>query len=337
METISIIVPVYNVENYLTKCVCSIQNQTLSDIQIILVDDGSTDRSGKMCDTFALTDKRIKVVHKSNAGLMAAWKTGVSHAKGEYIGFVDSDDWIDSDMYSVLIESAEKDKADLVVCGLVKEYENGQRIYARNLPKQGLYIGKEIEEKIYPIYFNGNNYSSRGITVNRVTKLYKREIMMGLLSDLSDEISIGEDLLTTFKCLIKSKRVTILGEFFPYHYRIHNQSMIMAYSDNKYEKIESLREELINCKCDSYDFAKQINTDYIKLMLSQLDEEILFSGKNYSELRSSIKKRFGSEAFKDILKESEYAKLPRKYRLYLLFFKFHLWDASILMRRLKRV
>ena len=129
----------------------------------------------------------------------------------------------------------------------------------------------------------------------------------------------------------------ILGDFYPYHYRINNQSMIKAYSDNKYEKIESLRKELINCKCDSYDFSKQINTDYIKLMLGQLDEEILFSGKNYSMLRNSIKKRFESEVFIGILKESEYEKLPRKYRLYLLFFKFHLWDASILMRRFKRV
>lgn len=334
---LSVIVPVYNVEKYLLECVNSIQTQTYKDLEIILVDDGSKDKSGEICDEIAASDPRVSVVHKQNGGLMAAWKTGVTYANGEYIGFVDSDDWIDEDMYSVLIESAEKDKADLVVCGLVKEYENGQQIYAGNIPKQGLYIGKEIEEKIYPVYFSGNNYASRGITVNKVTKLYKREILIDLLSGLSDEISIGEDLLTTFKYLIKSKRVTILGGFYPYHYRIHNQSMIKAYSDNKYEKIESLRKELINCKCDSYDFSKQINTDYIKLMLGQLDEEILFSRKNYSTLRSSIKKRFGSEAFIEILKESEYKKLPRKYRLYLLFFKFHLWDISILMRRLKRV
>ena len=334
---LSVIVPVYNVEKYLLECVNTIQAQSYKDLEIILVDDGSKDKSGEICDEIAASDSRISVVHKQNSGLMAAWKTGVTYAKGEYIGFVDSDDWIDLDMYSVLIESAEKDKSDLVVCGLVKEYENGQQIYARNIPQQGLYIGKEIEEIIYPLYFNGNNYSSRGITVNRVTKLYKRDIMMGLLNDLSDEISIGEDLLTTFMYLVKSNRVTILGEFFPYHYRIHNQSMVKTYSDNKYQKVESLRKELIDCKCDSYDFVKQINTDYIKLMLSQLDEEILFSGKNYSKLRSSIKNRFGSEVFKDISKASEYEKLPRKYRLYLLFLKLHMWDVVILMRRLKRV
>ena len=334
---LSVIVPVYNVEKYLLECVNTIQAQSYKDLEIILVDDGSQDKSGEICDEIAASDSRISVVHKQNSGLMAAWKTGVTYAKGEYIGFVDSDDWIDLDMYSVLIESAEKDKSDLVVCGLVKEYENGQQIYDRNIPQQGLYIGKEIEEIIYPLYFNGNNYSSRGITVNRVTKLYKRDIMMGLLNDLSDEISIGEDLLTTFMYLVKSNRVTILGEFFPYHYRIHNQSMVKTYSDNKYQKVESLRKELIDCKCDSYDFVKQINTDYIKLMLSQLDEEILFSGKNYSKLRSSIKNRFGSEVFKDISKASEYDKLPRKYRLYLHFLKLHMWDVVILMRRLKRV
>ena len=109
MMKLSVIVPVYNVEKYLLECVNSIQTQTYKDLEIILVNDGSKDKSGAICDEIVASDSRVSVIHKSNGGLMSAWKTGVIHAKGEYIGFVDSDDWIDADMYSVLIERAEQD------------------------------------------------------------------------------------------------------------------------------------------------------------------------------------------------------------------------------------
>lgn len=96
---ISIIVPVYNVEKYIIECVRSLVNQTYTDIEIVLVDDGSTDMSGKICDELCQKDERIRVFHKANGGLMSAWKYGVLKSSGQYIGFVDSDDWVDSDMY----------------------------------------------------------------------------------------------------------------------------------------------------------------------------------------------------------------------------------------------
>ena len=100
---ISVIVPVYNVEKYLKKCIDSIRAQTYSNIEIILIDDGSTDTSGSICDEYANNFENIKVFHKKNGGLMSAWKYGFEHALGEYIGFVDSDDWIEAEMYCKLI------------------------------------------------------------------------------------------------------------------------------------------------------------------------------------------------------------------------------------------
>ena len=121
---ISIIVPVYNVEDYIEDCVNSIVNQTYNNIEILLVDDGSTDSSGKICDCLADRDPRIKVLHKQNGGLMSAWKQGVLNSTGEYIGFVDSDDEVDLDMYERLLKTAEADSADIVACGLIREYES---------------------------------------------------------------------------------------------------------------------------------------------------------------------------------------------------------------------
>ena len=124
---LSVIVPVYNVEKYLRRCVESILAQTEHDLEIILVDDGSTDTSGEICDEYAKKYGRIKTIHKENGGLTSAWIAGAKASVGDYLGFVDSDDWIDMDMYKRMYKKAKSHNADMVLCGLVKEFENEKR------------------------------------------------------------------------------------------------------------------------------------------------------------------------------------------------------------------
>ena len=114
---ISIIVPIYNVEKYLPKCIDSIINQTLENIEIILVNDGSTDSCAEIIESYANKDNRIKVIHKKNGGQSSARNMGLDIAKGEYIGFVDSDDWLHYDMYENMYKSIKKVNSDLCVCG----------------------------------------------------------------------------------------------------------------------------------------------------------------------------------------------------------------------------
>ena len=121
---ISVVVPVYNVEKYLERCVDSILSQTVKDLEIILVDDGSTDGSGAICDAYASRQERITVCHKENGGLTSAWKAGLALASGKYTGFVDSDDWIEPDMYERMLELAEREQADMTVCGLIFDFED---------------------------------------------------------------------------------------------------------------------------------------------------------------------------------------------------------------------
>ena len=113
--TISIIVPVYKVEAYLDRCVQSILNQTFSDFELILVDDGSPDRCGQMCDAYAQGDRRVRVIHKKNGGLSDARNAGIDAARGEYLGFVDSDDEIAPDMYESLLQNLVHEKADMSI------------------------------------------------------------------------------------------------------------------------------------------------------------------------------------------------------------------------------
>ena len=119
---LSVIIPVYNVEPYLEKCLDSVLKQTYKDMEILIIDDGSTDRSGAISDEYAAQDSRIRVFHTENRGLSAARNLGLDNAVGGYIGFVDSDDWIEPDMYEVLLKKAEETGADIVECGVFKEY-----------------------------------------------------------------------------------------------------------------------------------------------------------------------------------------------------------------------
>ena len=136
---VSIIVPIYNVEPYLKKCIDSIINQTLTNIEIILVNDGSTDNCGKIIDEYAKKDNRIIALHKENGGQASARNMGLDIASGKYIGFVDSDDLIDKEMYKVLYDEAEKNIADLVICDFKKVNENYK------IKKDSVFQEKNIE------------------------------------------------------------------------------------------------------------------------------------------------------------------------------------------------
>lgn len=127
---ISVIVPVYKVEPYLRKCIDSIRNQTYRKLEIILVDDGSPDRCGEICDEYAADDQRIQVIHKTNGGLSSARNAGIDVSQGDYLGFVDSDDWIEPDMYEELLRTAVACSADIAVCGRIEEYNGKSTTYA---------------------------------------------------------------------------------------------------------------------------------------------------------------------------------------------------------------
>ena len=126
MTKVSVIVPIYNTKRYLYKCIDSIINQTFKELEIILVDDGSTDGSSEVCDEYAGKDERIKVIHQENKGLVYSRYIGVSNAAGEYIGFVDSDDWIAHDMYAILMSEVDKKQYDIVSMGYTAVYSDGR-------------------------------------------------------------------------------------------------------------------------------------------------------------------------------------------------------------------
>ena len=143
---ISVVVPVYNVEMYLERCVESIRNQTLKELEIILVDDGSPDNSPAICDRYASVDSRVKVIHKENGGLGMACNSGLDVAAGEFIAFCDSDDWLDPTMYESMYEMAKKYDADMVFSGIRQVDENGHEYPMAEADELKIYVNRQEVE-----------------------------------------------------------------------------------------------------------------------------------------------------------------------------------------------
>ena len=332
---LSVVVPVYNVEKYLDKCVSSILDQTAKDLEIILVDDGSTDSSGSLCDAWAEKDSRIKVYHKTNGGLMSAWKYGVRKASGAYIGFVDSDDWIDPDMYEKLLAAANETGAGIICAAFVSEYEDGRQSFAANNLEPGLYNKEQILTEISPYLFISQKYHDRIIYPSRWSKLFKRELLLSVLEDCDERLTIGEDLAVFFSCLQLTDAIYIMDGFCPYHYRINSASMIQSFSSKKYEKIDILRQTLLllNDKYNTYDYRTQIYTDYLALYFRTMENQILSSdGGNLIE---SLRVSFSADSIKEAIAMSDQSMLSKKHRLYLLLMQRGLVRAVVLIRRMK--
>lgn len=208
---ISIIIPVYNVFQYLNECIQSVVNQSYKDFECILIDDGSSDSSEMICDQWAQKDSRIKVIHQSNQGVSKARNRGIVEAQGEYITFIDSDDWIDPNYLNKLFQPIEKYNLDLVVCGLQQHYIDG--ISKNYSYKTGIIkIEKQFTNEFTDI-------NKQFLLFGPVIKLYRKSIIQKHNIHFPPEYTYGEDLLFNYSYLEYVKAIYIVDQCL-YHYRI---------------------------------------------------------------------------------------------------------------------
>ena len=211
-DLISVIVPIYNVEKYLKKCIESIIQQTYDNLEIILINDGSTDNSPKICDNYAKKDKRIKVIHKKNGGLSDARNYGLEIATGKYISFVDSDDYIHKQMIEKLYNNLKANYSDISICNICNVYPNGKKMNL-SIPETSVV---EQKQKFYNIY---NKYSV--VTVVAWNKLYKKEIFKTIRYPLG---KVHEDEWIIFDILKNAQKISYLNE--PLYYYIQREESI---------------------------------------------------------------------------------------------------------------
>ncbi|MBQ4104712.1 MAG: glycosyltransferase [Clostridia bacterium] len=302
MKTISVVVPVYNVENYLERCILSIINQTYQNLEIILVDDGSTDNSGAICDKLALKDPRIKVIHKENGGLSDARNAGIKEASGKYIGFVDSDDHIAPLMYEKLLSTLEENGADISICNYVYVHETtneeDEEMSSLSPIKNELLTKREAFEKINA-YSNGYSFY-----VTAWNKLYKKE----LFSDLSfAKGKLHEDEFIVHRLFEKCEKIAVCDDVL-YFYIIRKGSIMNS-------KVSEKSLDAIDAIMDRYYFYLEKNEK--SLAKKQLKAAFWASVNILQRLDESINKRKVNDALKPVkkalLKHGDYR------FLYLLF------------------
>lgn len=224
MAKISIIIPIYNVREYLAKCIESVINQTYQDIEIICVDDGSTDGSYEICEYYKKKDSRIKIVHKINEGIVSARQTGLKIANGEYVGFVDGDDWIDEKMYESMIRTMEKSNVDMVETGVIDSYNSFTEKERKYKLKEGIYKSEKFKKYILNnLIYDGKFYNYGVVSVYLWNKLFKRKYITECYMKLDYKQSMFEDFVSVYPYLIKHQSIAIINKAF-YHYRVVNNS-----------------------------------------------------------------------------------------------------------------
>lgn len=294
---VSIIVPIYNVERYLERCVDSLIEQTYQNIEIILVDDGSIDLSGKICDKYAGQFNRIKSYHKPNGGLSDARNYGIEYANGEYLFFVDSDDWLEIETISSMVEEAILNDSDIVCCGIKRVYDDN--VWEPFTDKGcELYSQKEALEN----YLNGNK-----ICTVAWNKLYKRRLFSELRFPKG---KINEDEFTTYKAILASSKIVYIDDYFYCYYKRHDSIMALnTYKnldivDALGERIEFfIRNNYANFASNTLDQALSIiykvfrsnslnkdNIEIIEKFMDKINKKTLLCNSNFKSITKNILK-----------------------------------------------
>lgn len=273
-KLLTVIIPVYNIEDEISRCIGSVIAQTYKNIEILLIDDGSKDESGEICDAYARKDRRIRVVHKSNQGLVAARKTGVEMAAGSMITFVDGDDWIEPDMYQVMMKYQLAEDADIVCSGLTLD-SMGVLDYEIDLIEEGTFHGIEIKNSVIPRMMYDWYHKRRAISSSVACKLFKADLLRDRLRNVDDRITLGEDAAITYACIVMASSITIIHNSW-YHYCIRESSMCSKVGTDFMDRVKYFYADMH----DFYVHHLLENGSNMEMQLQEYTREILYKNIN---------------------------------------------------------
>lgn len=321
MPKISIIVPVYNCEKYISNCINSILEQSFKDFELILVDDGSSDRSFEICESFAKKDNRVRAIHQPNSGVSRARNRGLDEAKGEYIGFVDGDDCIDKEMYERLYKNLADNNADISICGIVNCFvkKDGTTEKVRQSPVDGFWIfsGEQALKEAL---------QSRLYSVNPVNKLFKKELFDKLRYP---EGKISEDAFLIPVVISKAGKVVYDSKPMYYYLRRENSITTSNFSDRDWDVVEAYKNHL-NMVSEKFPNLKEVAKfrylwayTYVidKIMLSENSENYL---EDFKKAFNFIKKNILQIIF------NPYFSLKRKIAVMVLLINKKIYKKMIM-------
>ena len=288
MAELSLIVPVYNAEKYLHQCLDSILRQKYRDIEVVLVNDGSTDHSYKICSFFASKDPRIVLIDQDNQGQMRATKNGVEAATGKYIGFVDSDDWVSEDLFTEAMELLVSSDADIVIY-------NGQRVLKKktvpfnNTVSPGVYGRDEILNVLAPLMLgNYDLYGNRGIQPPKWMKIFKAGIVRELYTKVPLNVRLGEDLACSYYAISIAQRIAVAPlSVNGYFYRLNNQSVSWTYKHNVFSESMDLCTFLRNIPelKDNAEYIRGVDYETCYFTINAYFNEYLINNQKHGQIK----------------------------------------------------
>ena len=330
--TFSIIVPIYKVEKYLNKCIDSILNQTYQDFELILVDDGSPDNCPQICDEYAEKDKRVRVIHKNNAGLVAARNTGIKAAKGEYVCYVDGDDWIlDNLLQTVWDKAISKYDVEMVVYSAVRQFTDTQEQIPKAVP-EGLYNKNKLKTDVYPymMYDSRKTFCTGLIFPVAWNKIFKRDFLLKHYCK-EERIRMGEDNAFIFECLYASENVFFCDDILYIYNQLNVESMVHSYDSNRFDNNKLLTgyiEKRMGKKDKVID--EQINAFKAYWLIMAVFHEVK-SDRKIIAASKHIRKKIKETK---VLEGISYKGLPKMAKIYLLLLNMHLYIPALVSAKL---
>lgn len=295
---ISVVIPVYNVEKYLSQCIDSVLHQTYHNTEILLIDDGSTDKSGLICDQYAIQNSKIRVIHNKNKGVSAARNTGLKAAQGEYVIFMDSDDYIEKSMYEEMLHIINKYRCDLVICDCVKEFSDHSENYTHNI-RGGFYDHKQLIEEYYPelLITKDINYPA---TISNCLCMFKKSILNGEVCYKS-EVRYSEDWLFGTQIVIRCNSLYYMKEKYYYHYRMNPGSATHKAVADKWKDYSALYDGFVKefSYIKGYDFKDQLDKVLLFLVYNSVG--------NIYNIDLSFKEKY--KLIREILNDSRVRKM----------------------------
>lgn len=278
---VSIIVPVYNVEKYIGQCIDSIIKQNYTNIEIILVDDGSQDNSGKICDDYAKKDNRIRVIHKKNGGVSSARNVGIQEANAKYITFVDSDDYIAENYIEELYYEIKNKNTDISICGTIDIDENGKYINKSIGYENKINSSEALKELLNEKYYKSVVWA----------KMYKKEVIENI--KFNENTIIAEDLEFLFKTICEANSVGVNTKKNIYYYRLReNSASTNEYNENWQKEIEICKDIIDYAMINRQDIVLNAIRRYVRINCTCMEKILKYTkndNKNYNNLKDNIK------------------------------------------------
>lgn len=322
---ISIIVPCYNCEQTIERTVCSLLNQGIENrrcFEIILVDDGSTDRTGELCDYYANNNVEVVAIHKENGGLVDAWKNGVKKSSTDYVAFCDSDDYIEQNYVETVLAKVDEFSPDVIVYGMQVDYLNGTYEYNSPNIEEGYYTDEGVEA-IRKTMFSDDSMQSEMLLASRCNKVFKKSLLLKVMDEIPDDISFGEDDVTTFLTVLNCYSIYVMRDFYPYHYVRHPESMIGGYDEKVFEKIDKLNRTLMTiAKKYNYCNYEQIVKSMFSTNLICMKKEIGRNPNGFFNVRRRLINACNSEVFSNGIQIGAYKGYAIASRLFAVCMKY---------------